>query len=140
MTPEKSVELSRPIIAKAAADPKAKPAKANAKATGPTPDAASPPGVASSQSSASASQPGGPSSAPPGGASAPPGGGTLGLDANGADTTLSAAAAAVSREASGIAGGGVQSGTVYGKGDGQTVTEPSPDGVSRKVRIVAPTL
>ncbi len=72
--------------------------------------------------------------------SLPPAGAPLGLDANGADTALSAAAATVSREASGIAGGGVQSGTVYGKGDGQTVTETGPDGVKRKVRIVAPTL
>ena len=133
VTPEKSAELSRPIVSKAAADPKAKPAKANAKATGPTPDAASPqPGVASSQPSVAP---------PPAGAASPSSvGGTLGLDANGADTALSAAAAAVSREASGIAGGGVQSGTAYGKGDGQTVTETGPDGVSRKVRIVAPTL
>lgn len=139
VTPEKSVEMSRPIISKAAADPKGKPAKANAKAIAPTPDAAFPqPGVASSQPGVAPSQPG--VAAPPGGASPPPGGSTLGLDANGADTALSAAAAAVSREASGIAGGGVQSGTVYGKGDGQTVTETSPDGVSRKVRIVAPTL
>jgi len=156
VTPEKSVELSRPILSKAAADPKAKPAKANANATGAAPDASSQPGVASSQQPgvassqqpgvASSQQPGvaspppGGAAPPPGGASPSPGGGTLGLDASGADTTLSAAAAAVSREASGIAAGGVQSGTVYGKGDGRTVTETSPDGVSRKVRIVAPTL
>ena len=116
VTPEKSAELSRPIISKTAADPKGKAAKSSAKAI---------PDTASSQ---------------PGGASPPPGAGTVSLDANGTDTALSAAAAAVSHEASGIAGGGVQSGTVYGKGDGQTVTETSPDGVSRKVRIVAPTL
>ena len=125
MTPEKSVELSRPIVSKAAADPKSKPAKATAKATSQTPDAASQPGVAST---------------PPIGGSPSPGAAPVSLDANGTDTALSAAAATVSREASGIAGGGVQSGTVYGKGDGQTVTETSPDGVSRKVRIVAPTL
>jgi Protein of unknown function (DUF2865) len=128
VTPEKSVELSRPIISKVAADPKAKPGKANAKATGPTPDAASPqPGVAAQPGAA-------PSLA---GVASP--GRALGLDANGADTALSAAAAAVSREASGI-GGVVQSGTAYGLGDGHTVTETGPDGVSRKVRIVAPTL
>ena len=132
VTPEKSVELSRPIIAKVAADPKGKPAKAGAKTAAPNQDAAS-------------SQPAGPSPQPgvalstPGGAP-PAGGGALSLDANGSDTALSAAAATVSREASGIAGGVVQSGTVFGKGDGQTVTETSPDGVSRKVRIVAPTL
>jgi Protein of unknown function (DUF2865) len=125
VTPEKSVELSRPIVSKAAADPKSKPAKATAKATSQTPDAASQPGVAST---------------PPIGGSPSPGAAPVSLDANGTDTALSAAAATVSREASGIAGGGVQSGTVYGKGDGQTVTETSPDGVSRKVRIVAPTL
>ncbi len=125
VTPEKSVELSRPIVSKVAADPKAKPAKANAKATGQTPDAASQPSVAST---------------PPVSGSPSPGAASVSVDANGTDTALSAAAATVSREASGIAGGGVQSGTVYGKGDGQTVTETSPDGVSRKVRIVAPTL
>ncbi len=147
VTPEKSVELSRPIVSKVAADPKAKPAKANAKATGQTPGvaalqpgvAASQPGIASSQPGAAPSQPG-VASTPPVGGSPSPSGGTVSLDANGTDTALSAAAATVSREASGIAGGGVQSGTVYGKGDGQTVTETSPDGVSRKVRIVAPTL
>ena len=125
VTPEKSAELSRPIIAKAAAEPKAKPAKANAKANGQPSDAAQAE-VAASQAGAATSP------------STP--GGTLGLDANGADAALSAAAATVSREASGIAGGGVQSGAIYGKGDGQIVTEKGPDGVSRKVRIVAPTL
>jgi hypothetical protein len=129
VTPEKSVELSRPIIAKAAADAKGKPAKSNAKAI---------PDTASSQPGGPHPQPGVVLSNP--GASPPPGAATVSLDANGTDTALSAAAAAVSREASGIAGGGVQSGTVYGKTDGQTVTETSPDGVSRKVRIVAPTL
>jgi Protein of unknown function (DUF2865) len=130
VTPEKSVELSRPILSKIAADPKAKPGKANAKGTSPTPDAASPqPGVAVSQPGATPSAVGAASPSP--GAA---------LDANGADTALSAAAAAVSREASGIAGGVVQSGTAFGLGDGQTVTETGPNGVTRKVRIVAPTL
>ena len=133
VTPEKSAELSRPIISKAAADPKGKPAKTNAKATGqPTDAAGAQTGVAASQLGAASTSPGAPSPSTPGG--------TIGLDANGADTALSAAAATVSREASGIAGGVVQSGSVYGKGDGQTVTETGPDGVSRKVRIVAPTL
>ncbi len=131
VTPEKSVELSRPILSKVAADPKAKAGKANGKGTGPGPDAASAqPGVAASQPGATPSSVVGATSPPPGAA----------LDANGADTALSAAAAAVSREASGIAGGVVQSGTAYGLGDGQTVTEPGPNGVTRKVRIVAPTL
>jgi Protein of unknown function (DUF2865) len=144
VTPEKSVELSRPILAKAAADPKAKPGKAGAKGTGPTPDAASPqPGAASSQTGLASPQPGvaasqpGATPSPAGAASPSPG---VGLDASGADAALSAAAAAVSREASGIAGGVVQSGTAYGLGDGRTVTETTPNGVTRKVRIVAPTL
>jgi hypothetical protein len=128
VTPEKSAELSRPIITKAVADSKAKSAKANAKTAGQTPDGAP-----------AAPAPGGPDQAAGASASAP-GGGALTLDANGTDTALSAAAASVSREASGIAGGGVQSGAVYGKGDGQTVTQTGPDGVNRKVRIVAPTL
>ena len=42
VTPEKSAELSRPIISKVAADPKGKPAKTNAKATGQPTDAAAP--------------------------------------------------------------------------------------------------
>ena len=130
VTPEKSVELSRPILSKVAAYPKAKAGKANGKGTGPGPDAASAqPGVAASQPGVTPSSVGA-TSPPPGAA----------LDANGADTALSAAAAAVSREASGIAGEVVQSGTAYGLGDGQTVTEPGPNGVTRKVRIVAPTL
>jgi len=119
VTPEKSLEMSRPIIAKAATDPKAKPTKTNAKATAQAPDAPAPGSAA---------------------ATVAPGGVTPGLDANGADTALSAAAAAVSRETSGIAGGDAQGGARYGEGQGQTVTETGPDGVTRKVRIVAPTL
>ena len=123
VTPEKSAELSRPIL-KAAADPKGKPGKVNAKTTGQTPDAGVATAGAASPTSASPSIPGA----------------ATGLDANGTDTALSAAAATISREASGIAGGGVQSGATYGKSDGQIVTEKGPDGVTRKVRIVAPTL
>jgi Protein of unknown function (DUF2865) len=126
VTPEKSLEMSRPIIAKAATDPKAKATKANAKATAQAPDAATPaPGTATPA---------------PGTATPAPGGATPGLDANGADTALSAAAAAVSRETSGIAGGDAKGGARYREGQGQTVTETGPDGVTRKVRIVAPTL
>ena len=126
VTPEKSLEMSRPIIAKAATDPKAKATKTNAKATAQAPDAATPaPGTATPA---------------PGTATPAPGGATPGLDANGADTALSAAAAAVSRETSGIAGGDAQGGARYSEGQGQTVTETGPDGVTRKVRIVAPTL
>ncbi len=133
VTPEKSAEMSRPILAKAAADPKAKPAKTNAKATAQSLDAAAP------ASGSATLAPGGVTV--PGGVTPAPGSVTPGLDANGADTALSAAAAAVSREASGIAGGDAQQGGArYGEGQGQTVTETGPDGVTRKVRIVAPTL
>ena len=40
VTPEKSIEMSRPIIAKVSTDPKAKGGKANGKTGAPTPDAA----------------------------------------------------------------------------------------------------
>jgi hypothetical protein len=63
-----------------------------------------------------------------------------GLNANGEDTALSAAAATVSRETSGIAGGAAQSGTIYSTNQGRTVTETGPDGVNTKVRIVGPAL
>ena len=61
------------------------------------------------------------------------------LDANGTDTALSAAAAAVSREASGIGAGDAQTGANFGPNQGRVVTEKGPDGVNRKVRIVGPT-
>jgi hypothetical protein len=94
VTPEKSIELSRPKFdaktkAKTPADAKATPA------------------------------------APP----ADPG-----VDA------LSQQAATISREASGIAGGEAQTGAKYGEGQGQTVESVGPDGVTRKVRIIDPTL
>ncbi len=63
-----------------------------------------------------------------------------GLDANGADTKLSAAAATISHEASGIGGGDAQGGASYGQNQGQTVEEIGPEGVTRRVRIVGPTL
>ena len=119
VTPEKSLEMSRPIIAKVSADPKAKPGK-NGKPGALTPDAAgASPSPATDPSLTGAGQ---------------------GLNANGEDTALSAAAATVSREASGIAGGSAQSGTVYNTNQGKTVTETGPDGVPTKVRIVAPSL
>ena len=120
VTPEKSLELSRPIM-KAAADAKAKPSKSNAAAMLEAP-AAPPAG-------------GAPSSAPTALDASP-----SARDANGAETALSAAAANVSREASGIAGGDSQAPASYNQGQGQTVTEVGPDGVTRKVRIVGPTL
>ncbi len=42
MTPEKSIEMSRPIIAKVSADPKAKPGKTSGKPGAATPDARKP--------------------------------------------------------------------------------------------------
>jgi hypothetical protein len=123
VTPEKSLELSRPIV-KAAADAKTKPSKSTAAAPAETP-APAPAGA--------------PSSTPSGGATALDASPSA-LDANGAETALSAAAANVSREASGIAGGDAQSATNYNQRQGQTVTESGPDGVTRKVRIVGPTL
>ena len=62
------------------------------------------------------------------------------LDANGADTTLSAEAATVSRETSGIAGDGMQGAKSYSMGQGRIVQEKGPDGVMRTVRIVGPAL
>ena len=130
VTPQKSLEMSRPIIAKVAADAKTKPTKSNAAAIVAAPPAdASPANVAPAGSSASAA-----GSTPALDASA------AALDPNGAETALSAAAATVSRETSGIAGGDAQSGTSYRVGQGETVTEKGPDGVNRKVRIVGPAL
>ncbi len=126
VTPEKSAELSRPIIAKAAADPKAKPPKPGAK----TPDSTTPT-TGPLPAAAAATTPG---TTPAPDPTAPV------LDANGANTALSAAAATVSRETSGIAGGDAQGGATYSESQGQTVTETGPDGVKRKVRIVGPTL
>jgi hypothetical protein len=62
------------------------------------------------------------------------------LDANGADTKLSAAAAAVSREGSGIAGDDAQGAKSFSVGQGRTVEITGPDGVKRMVRIVGPAL
>jgi hypothetical protein len=62
------------------------------------------------------------------------------LDANGADAKLSAAAAAVSREASGIAGSDAQGAKSFSLSQGRTVEVPGPDGIKRSVRIVGPTL
>ena len=62
------------------------------------------------------------------------------LDANGADAKLSAAAAAVSREGSGIAGSDTQGAKSFSVNQGRTVEITGPDGVKRLVRIVGPTL
>jgi hypothetical protein len=127
VTPEKSAELSRPIIAKAAADPKAKPPKPGAK----SPDSTTP-APTTTTTTATTTTPTTTTPAPD--PTAPV------LDANGANTALSAAAASISRETSGIAGGDAQGGATYSESQGQTVTETGPDGVKRKVRIVGPTL
>lgn len=133
VTPEKSAELSRPIIAKVAADSKSKPQKSNAKATaGAT--AATAPG--DTTTAAPATAPATPDASSPSDAAAR----TPTLNAAGEDTGLSAAAASVSREASGIAGAATSSGAKYTQNQGQTVTDTGPDGVKRPVRIVGPTL
>ena len=62
----------------------------------------------------------------------------LELDINGVDTKLSAAAASISRETSGIKEEGAESHAVYRLNQGQTVEEKGPDGSPRRVRIVAP--
>ena len=113
VTPEKSAEMARQIIepkGKPAADSKAKPGAPNASAV-----------------------------AGPGAPSSDAGTPTV-LDANGADTTLSAEAATVSREASGIAGDGMQGAKSYSVNQGRRVEETGPDGVKRWVRIVGPAL
>jgi hypothetical protein len=117
VTPEKSAEMARPII-----DPKAKPGAPNASVVA------------------------GPGAGPDAGASATPGAPTSDtgtapvLDANGADTKLSAEAATVSRETSGIAGDDVESAKSFNVNQGRTVESTGPDGVKRSVRIVGPAL
>jgi hypothetical protein len=64
---------------------------------------------------------------------------TLLLDANGVDVDLGAAAAALSRETSGI-GEGDADGAHYGLNQGQIVEQKGPDGSVKRVRIVGPTL
>jgi hypothetical protein len=126
VTPEKSAEMARPIIdpkAKPATDPKAKPGAPGA------PNASV---VAGPATAAGAS-------APPGAPSSDTGAAPV-LDANGADTKLSAEAATVSRETSGIAGDGVESAKSFSVNQGRTVESTGPDGVKRSVRIVGPAL
>ena len=120
VTPEMSAELSRPVVAKT--ELKAADAKAKGK------NAKNPPGPLSSPDATAAGN---------AGTDIAPG---QSLDASGTDTVLSAAAATVSRETSGIAGGDAQTGANYGLKQGDTLTEQGPDGAKRKVRIVGPTL
>ena len=115
VTPEKSAEMSRPIIdpkAKPATDPKAKPGAAVVAGPGAAPGA-----------TPSADTPNAPV-----------------LDINGTDTKLSAETATVSREASGIAGDDVQGAKSFSVNQGRTVEVTGPDGVKRTVRIVGPAL
>ena len=60
------------------------------------------------------------------------------LDLNRVDTRLAAAAAAISRETSGIKGGETLPGAHYGLKEGRIVGQTAPNGSSRRVRIVAP--
>ncbi len=115
VTPEKAAELSRPKADVKATDPKAKPIKGLAgKTPNPGPSPTSTPSAATT---------------------------ATGTDVNGVDVVLSQAAAAISREGSGIAGNGDVSGTApVGEHQGKEVESVGPDGVKRKVRIVGPTL
>jgi len=63
----------------------------------------------------------------------------LDLDINGVDTKLSAAAASMSRETSGIKDESPRSRTIFRLNQGRTVEEIDPDGQPRRVRIVGPT-
>jgi hypothetical protein len=129
VTPEKSAEMARPIIdpkAKLAIDSKGKPIVPNASllagpgappVLGPVPGSGASPWAPSLDT-----------------ATAPV------LDANGADTKLSAAAATVSREGSGIAGDGVESAKSFSVKQGRMVEVTGADGVKHSVRIVGPSL
>jgi hypothetical protein len=61
------------------------------------------------------------------------------LDINGVDTTLSAAAAATSRETSGIREEDAQRPVSFGLKQGQTVEEKGSDGSTRRVRVLPAT-
>ena len=130
VTPEKSAEMARAIIdpkaAKLAIDSKGKPIIPNASllagpgappVLGPVPGSGANAGAPSLDT-----------------ATAPV------LDANGADTKLSAAAATVSREGSGIAGDDPQSAKSFSVKQGRVVEVTGSDGVKHPVRIVGPSL
>ena len=68
-----------------------------------------------------------------------PGPSPLDLDINGVDTKLSAAAASMSRESSGIKEESAERRAIYRLNQGRTVEESDPDGSPRRVRIVGPT-
>jgi hypothetical protein len=124
VTPEKSAEMARPII-----DPKAKPAlDAKGKPMAPNASVVAGPGAAPAP---------GPGATP--GAQASDAPNVPVLDANGADIKLSAEAATVSREPSGIVGD-AQAAKSFSVNQGRTVLSTGPDGVKRTVRIVGPAL
>jgi hypothetical protein len=129
VTPEKSAEMARPIIdpkAKLAIDSKGKPIVPNASllaGPGAPPVLGPVPGSGASPAAPSLDT-----------ATAPV------LDANGADTKLSAAAATVSREGSGIAGDDLQSAKSFNVNQGRMVEVTGSDGVKHSVRIVGPSL
>jgi Protein of unknown function (DUF2865) len=128
VTPEKSAEMARPIIdpkAKAATDSKGKLVAPNASLLA-GPGAA--PGLGLGPTQGATGLPSADTATTPV------------LDANGADTKLSAAAAAVSREGSGIAGDNVEGAKSFSLKQGHTVELTGPDGVKHTVRIVGPTL
>jgi hypothetical protein len=62
-----------------------------------------------------------------------------GLDINGVDAQLRAAAAKIGHATSGIKDDDPPSGASYGLNDGQIVQEAAPDGTIRRVRIIGPT-
>src|SRR5271166_5186212 len=72
-------------------------------------------------------------------AAEPGGAAPVELDINGVDTTLSAAAAAISRETSGIRDEDAQRPVSFGLKQGETVEETGPDGSTRKVRVLPAT-
>jgi hypothetical protein len=129
VTPEKSAEMARPIIdpkAKLAIDSKGKPIVPNASllaGPGAAPSLGPVPGPGTSAGAPSLDT-----------ATAPV------LDASGADTKLSAAAATVSREGSGIAGDDLQSAKNFSVKQGRMVEATGSDGVKHSVRIVGPSL
>jgi hypothetical protein len=129
VTPEKSAEMARPIIdpkAKSATDLKVKPGAPGVSVVA-GPGATPAPGLGATPGAT----PGAPSSET---AIAPV------LDANGADTKLSAEAATVSRETSGIAGDNLEGAKSFSVNQGRTVEVTGPDGVKRPVRVVGPAL
>jgi hypothetical protein len=75
--------------------------------------------------------------APPPKPEAPP---VAGDDPTVAESAAAAQVATASKESAGINTGTIKSGAVYGANDGVTKDMVGPDGVTRKVRIIAPNL